>query len=205
MAPEYLRGSVFSPQSDIFALGAVLWEAMTGRALFRGVTPTDSLRLTLEARVPPAASVNPAVPEALDRILQRCLAARPSDRFPNTRELHEALAMAVPLIASRDEVARVVTSVAGTILDEHRRAISVARLTLRPPCDPGLEVDDFVPGEADIFRDLDLDEVGPHAALARCVPFDLDDEVLPSARLAMPERVSVVLVDEPRGNAHGDW
>ena len=202
MAPEYLRGSVFSPQSDIFGLGVVLWEAMTGRALFRGATPAESLRLTLEARVPAAGSINPAVPAALDRVLERCLAVRPSDRFANTRELHEALEASVPWLASREEIALVVTNVAGAALDEQRRAINLARLSARPPSDPGIELDGFVPGEADIFGSQDgADDAPPSSTLRAHHAFDLDDGLVPSARLAMPDRVSVVLAGEPRSTA----
>lgn len=163
MAPEYLRGSVFSPRSDIFALGVVLWEAVAGRSLFKGTSPSDSLRLTLQGRIPPASSFHPDVPPSLEVVLRKCLAVRPADRYQTMRELHEALEGCLLRVATREDVADVVIGVAGTMLDEHRRAINLARLSARPPCELALaSIDDesFVPREADIFgaRTEELDE-----------------------------------------------
>ena len=131
MALEHLRGAACSPWSDVFGLGVVLWEALTGRALFRGATPAESLRLTLEANVPAASTLNAALPATLNIVLQHCLAARPSDRFATAREFREALACSVPWLASREEIARVVTDLAGAVLHAQRRAIILARRSTR--------------------------------------------------------------------------
>ncbi|MDB4944721.1 MAG: serine/threonine protein kinase [Labilithrix sp.] len=132
MAPEYLKGARFSAQSDMFALGVVLWETVTGKNLFRGASPAESLRLTLDAAVPSAASVNGAVPSALDAVIARCLARLPEDRFATIRELQGALEAALPGAASRDDVADLVLQVAGPAIAEQRKAINVARVSVRP-------------------------------------------------------------------------
>ena len=202
MAPEYLRGAVFSPRSDIFALGVVLWEAVAGRSLFKGTSPSDSLRLTLEGRIPAASSFHPDVPPSLDVVLRKCLAVNPGERYASMRELHEALETCLPRLATRECVADVVIGVAGTMLDEHRRAINLARVSAHPPGELGfaeVDEDDFVPGEADISgeRTEELDERARKFELE----LDVDDGLVPSSRFAMPERVSIVLPAEPRSKA----
>ena len=103
------------------------------------------------------------------------------------------LEASVPHIAPRDEVTAVVVSVAGAMLEEHRRAITMARASARPPSNHD-DVDDFVPGEANIFGAPDADDHdGPRStAVRKHRAFDLDDGLVPSARLAMPEGLSVV-------------
>jgi hypothetical protein len=207
----------------------VLWETVAGRSLFKGTSPSDSLRLTLEGRIPAASAFHPDVPDSLDRVLRRCLALDPRDRYQSMRELHEALETCLPRVATRDEVAEVVIGVAGTMLDEHRRAINLARISARPPCEP--EADDFVPGEADIFgqsstTELDEvelfgDEVGrafgealvcsdtlrpaeptPSGRVRKFeLDLDIEEGLVPSSRLAMPDRVSIVLPVEGRSKA----
>ena len=170
MAPEYLTASVFSERSDIFALGVVLWEAVTGRALFKDKGPVESMRLVFDGATAPASTLVPSVPRGLDAIIRRCLAASPDARFATTRELSNALEAAVPYVGSRDDVSALVTNVAGPMLAQHRAAIHAARASLRPAYDALMEeaggyatadgdlfasssrlLGELAPGEADIF------------------------------------------------------
>ncbi len=120
------------------------------------------------------------------------------------REIHDALEASMVRIVTRDQVADLVLGVAGTMLDQHRRSINLARASARPPSE--LAFDDFVPGEADIFgmatSELDERDVVPAAPLRPFDPrihrrfdveADLDEGLVPSSRLAMPERVSIVM------------
>ena len=142
MAPEYLKGARFSPQSDIFGLGVVLWESLTGKNLFRGETPVDSLRLTLDGYVPLVRSIIPKLPGALDDVLARCLAIDPEERFENVRDLADALEDLIRP-AGRDQVAEVVMSVASATIAEHRKAINLARISGRPPREePSFDADE---------------------------------------------------------------
>lgn len=173
MAPEYLTASVFSERSDIFALGVVLWEAVTGRALFKDKGPVEALKLVFDGTTAPASTLVPSVPKGLDAVIRRCLAASPEARFATTRELSNALEAAVPYVGSRDDVTALVTNVAGPMLAQHRAAIHAARASIHPAYNALIEesgeyeiadgdvlacpssssrlVAEFVPGEADIF------------------------------------------------------
>ncbi|MGH7682094.1 MAG: protein kinase domain-containing protein, partial [Candidatus Eiseniibacteriota bacterium] len=91
MSPEQVRGLAVDARSDIFSLGAVLYEMLSGKRAFRGESPADTMSSIL--REEPAdlhASVRD-LPTALDRILRRCLEKRPDDRFRSAHDLAIAL------------------------------------------------------------------------------------------------------------------
>ena len=87
MAPEILLQKAVDGRADIFSLGIVFYESLTGRHPFRG----DSFSVTSDRirgeRPAPARSFNPDVCPALESILQRMLAKKPADRYANAREL----------------------------------------------------------------------------------------------------------------------
>ncbi len=90
MAPEQVRGEDVSPATDLFALGTVLYEMLTGTRAFAGATRVDTLHAILRdepAEIPASVGVPPAV----DRILRRCLAKRPENRFHSAHDLAFAL------------------------------------------------------------------------------------------------------------------
>jgi serine/threonine protein kinase len=89
MAPEQL-GEGFGPidhRADLYALGVVLYELLTGRRPFRAATPIETHRQVLEDDPPPPRSVEADVPEALERICLRCLRKRPDDRYQRADEV----------------------------------------------------------------------------------------------------------------------
>jgi Tol biopolymer transport system component/predicted Ser/Thr protein kinase len=88
MSPEQLQGRDADARSDIFALGLVLYEMLTGRRAFEGESPASVIAAILERPAPSVAEVAPA---ALDRVLQRCLAKDPDDRWQTVRDLKAAL------------------------------------------------------------------------------------------------------------------
>ncbi|MBZ5577988.1 MAG: protein kinase [Acidobacteriia bacterium] len=88
MAPELLRGSAADVRSDLWALGAVLYEMLSGRLPFQGPTQFAVTAAILHEAIPPL----PAnVPTGLRAIVARCLAKRPEDRFQNASEVRGAL------------------------------------------------------------------------------------------------------------------
>jgi serine/threonine protein kinase len=89
MAPEQL-GEGFGPidhRADLYALGVVSYELLTGRRPFRGATPMETHQQVLEDDPPPPRSVKPDVPEALERICLRCLRKKPDDRYQRAEEV----------------------------------------------------------------------------------------------------------------------
>jgi serine/threonine protein kinase/tetratricopeptide (TPR) repeat protein len=87
MSPEQAGGGPVDFRSDQFALGAILYEAATGRGPFQRGTAPETLTAILREEPPPVASVNPQTPPGLARILERCLAKDPSRRYAATLDL----------------------------------------------------------------------------------------------------------------------
>ena len=91
MSPEQARGQTIDPRSDLFSLGVLLYELLTGRHPFRGPTPMDTLSAILKERPLPASDVNPQLPQALLRVLDRLLAKDPEARPATAKALLEEL------------------------------------------------------------------------------------------------------------------
>ncbi|HEY2512358.1 MAG TPA: serine/threonine-protein kinase [Polyangiaceae bacterium] len=89
MAPEQAYGAEVDRRADIFAMGIVLWEAVTGKRLFEGEPLTILNRLVHEP-IPRASSVCKVAPE-LDAVIARALEKKPEDRYPTAEAMHEAL------------------------------------------------------------------------------------------------------------------
>ncbi len=85
MAPEQVRGEPADPRSDLFALGCVFYEMLTGRRAFQGASAVETLNAILR-EAPPELAVSGAPPAAAN-ILQRCLAKRPDERFQSAHDL----------------------------------------------------------------------------------------------------------------------
>jgi serine/threonine protein kinase len=104
MAPEQARGRQADPRSDIFSVGAVLYEMLSGRRAFAGETPADTLAALLTEDPPHISSISRPIPRALERIVRQCLERDPDERFQSARDLAlglEAVAEAGPVAAPR--------------------------------------------------------------------------------------------------------
>jgi TolB-like protein/Flp pilus assembly protein TadD len=84
-APEQLRGQPAEPRSDLFALGAVLYEMLSGRRAFARATALETVGAVLGDEPPPVDA--PQVPAGIERLLRRCLAKRPEERPGSAREI----------------------------------------------------------------------------------------------------------------------
>lgn len=94
MAPEQAEGNPIDARTDVYAIGVILYEMLTGTVPFLGETPLSVLhqhtsRLPI---LPSARAPERAIPEALDDVVMRCLAKRLGERFPTMRAVGDALA-----------------------------------------------------------------------------------------------------------------
>jgi eukaryotic-like serine/threonine-protein kinase len=91
MSPEQVRGQPVDHRSDIFALGSIFYEMLSGQRAFRGNTPADTLTAILTQEPSPLAGTNPKIAPPLDRIIQRCLKKDPKERFQSAEDVGFAL------------------------------------------------------------------------------------------------------------------
>ena len=91
LSPEQARGAPVDGRSDLFSLGCVLYETLTGRRPFGGKTAQDHIAAVLRDDPPDAASIRADAPRGLTRVVQRCLAKEPEQRFQSASDLAFAL------------------------------------------------------------------------------------------------------------------
>jgi non-specific serine/threonine protein kinase len=134
LAPEQARGQAVDARADLYALGVVLYEALTGRLPFTGDDPLSVIAQHLSAQPVPPRELRPDLPPALEAIILRLLAKNPDERFASAREVKDALA-AIPtdgrqLTASFHNLPAEVTSFIGREkeIGEVRRLLAGTRL-----------------------------------------------------------------------------
>ena len=87
MSPEQMDGKELDGRSDIFSLGAVLYEMVTGKRAFAGKSQLSVASAILEKEPTPISSIKPMTPPALDHAIRRCLAKDPEERWQTARDL----------------------------------------------------------------------------------------------------------------------
>jgi Tol biopolymer transport system component len=87
MAPEQLEGREADARTDIFAFGTVLYEMVTGKKAFEGKSQVGLIGAILERDPAPVSTIQPTSPAALDRVVQRCLAKDPDERWQSAGDL----------------------------------------------------------------------------------------------------------------------
>jgi serine/threonine-protein kinase len=92
MPPEQARGDRVDLRADVYAVGAILYTALTGQRPFDRETPAQTLLAVLGEEPPKPRSIEPSIPEALERVILRAMAREPDDRYATMQELAESLA-----------------------------------------------------------------------------------------------------------------
>lgn len=87
LAPEVVEGGMPTPSSDVYALGVILFELLTGQRPFTGPTPMSILDKHRNAPVPDVRALSPGIPVALGAIVSRALAKQPNDRYATASEM----------------------------------------------------------------------------------------------------------------------
>ena len=112
LSPEQAQGHAVTSSSDLYSIGVMLFELLTGRVPFEGESPvTIALRHVSEAPPPPS-RLNPRVPPALDAVVLRALAKDPNDRFADADEFIAALSAAATSPHDATEVTRIAPAAA---------------------------------------------------------------------------------------------
>src|SRR5262245_32449406 len=91
MSPEQLEGKEVDGRSDIFSLGAVLYETLTGKRAFEGKSRLSIASAILEKETAHLSSIKPVTPPALDHAVKKCLAKAPDERWQNASDLASEL------------------------------------------------------------------------------------------------------------------
>jgi serine/threonine protein kinase len=91
MAPEQLEGRSVDARTDLFAFGAVIYEMATGQRAFQGKSQASLIAAILTFDPPPISALQPIAPPGLDRLVHKCLAKDPNQRWQTSRDLADEL------------------------------------------------------------------------------------------------------------------
>ncbi len=129
MAPEQLRGDEVDLRADLYSTGVILWELVTGRRLFE---PSGDLAANIQrvlASAIPRASTVASVPQAVDDVLLRALAAAPAERYDSAAAMAEALEAATEAAKAKSVAAFVGTLAGAAIRQRDERVAAVEQLS----------------------------------------------------------------------------
>jgi serine/threonine protein kinase len=135
VAPEQARGEALDARTDVYALGAVLYELLTGSRPFSGVTAEESLRQRMTAPPPSPRALTPEISASLEAVVLKALATSPTDRYQTAGELRDALRASLSGMAMAEAVTQPYAVAAGaeTSIVESPIVRSADRSRVRKP------------------------------------------------------------------------
>jgi serine/threonine protein kinase len=92
MSPEQVESRDVDQRADIYSLGLIVYEMITGKEVFKADTPLAVAYKQVHEAAPPPRSVDPGIPEAVEKIILRCIEKEPERRFQTVEELDKAVA-----------------------------------------------------------------------------------------------------------------
>ncbi len=164
-SPEQAATGEVEQRSDLFAMGVVLWEVLTGKRLFGAETNQATLRRLLDDPIPALSSVEPRL-APLDGVLAKALSRSLDERFQTAHEMQEAIEAVAPKVgglASTRSVAQAVRRLAHEKLERERTAVETA-IAEAGPAEPASE-----PTGAQAIH-IEVDTVRPPALGSRKPP-----------------------------------
>ena len=136
MAPEQAKGGVLDRRVDVFAVGIVAWELLTGHRLFVGETDAEVLLQVSAGEIRPASKVDPNIPKELEAIVMRALAVDPNDRWATAEAFADAIrewAKEAGELTTPSEVARLVQEFCGEKVQKRAGTLKRVLAGERPP------------------------------------------------------------------------
>jgi len=153
MSPEQARGEKVDARTDVFALGIVLWELLTGGRLFDADSDMGVIRAVTERVIPPPARLNPDVPAALDDIVMQALQRDPAARFQTAQEMERRLAQFVLEHASHVDETDLAAFLRRVYGDEEPHPERAAAEALAPqPVQPVANPDEDVNAQTEVLK-----------------------------------------------------
>ncbi len=210
MAPEQCRGTSIDHRVDIFALGVVLYETLTGYALYRRDTEVATMQAVVSAPVPTLAERVLAPPPELERIVQMALAKSPDDRYQTAGALRDDLLRFLKSqqwTVSREDIARLMRVCFPDELGRGPRVDSTpfgsSRVVADGPEMRRLQAAPRMPSGTRELDDLDADQPLPEVPAAANIDLDL----VPIGEMVEasppPRYEPVALVTDPESGAPG--
>ncbi len=204
MSPEQAFGRPVDRRTDVYALGVVLWEMLTGRRAFTAENDFALLELVRDPKLPPPSSLNPSVPPALDAVIARATAREADQRFENAQQLRKALAQAVPSALALDasDLERLLAAALGDEMERERRALpesvsGIVSASLLPAIADADEIVATMTVSAASFAAGHAEPTsGPSGVRAKTPP----PVTTPSGTMVLPESVSVEAPPERRAS-----